>query len=173
MLSSGMLHRVALVRTDVSEELRAPFIRVTRIGEPGTLAVTSSRRTPCCEETLPYCFFAVCRLLVTANFPTRATRHNIPEDGILYPDKRSIVLSTAYANYQGHLFETYPIEISMYSPFINIFPFISTVCVTLIWYKVPEDIFNRDSVQIIPCAKFQVLIVYEVDIKLYGAICCI
>jgi hypothetical protein len=33
-----MLRRVALVRTDVSEELSAPFIRVTRIGELGTLA---------------------------------------------------------------------------------------------------------------------------------------
>jgi hypothetical protein len=31
-----MLHRVALARTDVSEELSAFFIRVTRIGEIGT-----------------------------------------------------------------------------------------------------------------------------------------
>jgi hypothetical protein len=46
MASSGMLRRVALVRTDVSEELNASFIRVTRIGELGTtLAVTSNRRT--------------------------------------------------------------------------------------------------------------------------------
>jgi hypothetical protein len=45
MASSGMLRRVALVRTDVSEELRTS-IRVTRIGELGTtLAVTSNRRT--------------------------------------------------------------------------------------------------------------------------------
>jgi hypothetical protein len=45
MASSGMLHRVALVRTDVSEELSAFFIRVTRIGELGTtLAVTGNRR---------------------------------------------------------------------------------------------------------------------------------
>jgi hypothetical protein len=36
---------VARVRTDVSEELSASIIRVTRIGEPGTLAVTSNRRT--------------------------------------------------------------------------------------------------------------------------------
>jgi hypothetical protein len=37
---------VALVGTDVSEELSASFIRVTRIGELGTtLAVTSNRRT--------------------------------------------------------------------------------------------------------------------------------
>jgi hypothetical protein len=41
MASSGMLRRVALVRTDVSEELSAYFFRVT-IGELGKiLAVTS------------------------------------------------------------------------------------------------------------------------------------
>jgi hypothetical protein len=46
MASSGMLHRVALVETDISEELSASFIRVTRIGELGTtLAVTGNRRT--------------------------------------------------------------------------------------------------------------------------------
>jgi hypothetical protein len=38
-----MLRRVALVRTDVSEELSASFIRVTSIGELGTtLAITSN-----------------------------------------------------------------------------------------------------------------------------------
>jgi hypothetical protein len=46
MPSSGMLRRWALVRTDVSEELCASIMRVTRIGELGTtLAVTSNRRT--------------------------------------------------------------------------------------------------------------------------------
>jgi hypothetical protein len=45
MASSGMLRRVALVRTDVSEELSACIIRVIRINELGTLAVTSNRRT--------------------------------------------------------------------------------------------------------------------------------
>jgi hypothetical protein len=46
MPSSGMLRRVALVRTDVSKELSASFIRVTRIGELGTtLAVTSNQCT--------------------------------------------------------------------------------------------------------------------------------
>jgi hypothetical protein len=40
-----MLRRLALVKTDVSEELSASFIRVTRISELGTtLAVTSNRR---------------------------------------------------------------------------------------------------------------------------------
>jgi hypothetical protein len=42
MVSSGMLRRVVLVRTDVSEELSASFIRVTGIGE----LATDSR----CEE---------------------------------------------------------------------------------------------------------------------------
>jgi hypothetical protein len=51
-----MLRRVALVRTDVSEELSASFIRVTGIGELGTtLAVTSNRRT-----LLTWYFFAAC-----------------------------------------------------------------------------------------------------------------
>jgi hypothetical protein len=46
MVSSGLLRRVALVRTDVSEDPNASFIRVTRIGELGTtLAATSNRRT--------------------------------------------------------------------------------------------------------------------------------
>jgi hypothetical protein len=46
MASSAMLRRAALVRTDVSEDLSASIIRVTRIGELGTtLAVTSNRHT--------------------------------------------------------------------------------------------------------------------------------
>jgi hypothetical protein len=40
---SGMLHCVAIVRTNVSEERSTSIIRVTRIGELGRmLAVTSS-----------------------------------------------------------------------------------------------------------------------------------
>jgi hypothetical protein len=46
MVSSGVLSRVALVGTDVSEEPGASFIRVTRIGELGTTqAAPSNRRT--------------------------------------------------------------------------------------------------------------------------------
>jgi hypothetical protein len=46
MTSSVLLRHVTLVRTDVSEELIASFIRVKRIGQLGTtLAVTSNRRT--------------------------------------------------------------------------------------------------------------------------------
>jgi hypothetical protein len=51
MPSSGILRRVALVQTDVSEESIASIIRVTRIGELGTLAVTSFVNTLVCGLT--------------------------------------------------------------------------------------------------------------------------
>jgi hypothetical protein len=77
MVSSGMLRRVALVRTDISEEPSASSIRVTRIGELGTtLAVTSSRRTR--RLLLHYYCYII----------TRATRRNIPEDTILHSHRR-------------------------------------------------------------------------------------
>jgi hypothetical protein len=72
MASPGMLSRVALVRTDVSEELSTYIIGVTRIGELGTLDVTSNRRT----------------LRRNTSVLTRATRRNIPEDVILHSHRR-------------------------------------------------------------------------------------
>jgi hypothetical protein len=88
-----MLRRVALVRTDVSDELSTSFIRVTRICELGTtLAVTRVRR-----------------LLVTVSVPSspilvtllkealrsyemsvlkRATWRNIPVDTIRHSHRR-------------------------------------------------------------------------------------
>jgi hypothetical protein len=42
MASSGMLRRVALVRTNVSEELSASVIRVTRIGELRTTSAVDA-----------------------------------------------------------------------------------------------------------------------------------
>jgi hypothetical protein len=67
-----MLPRVAVVRTDDSEERSASIIRVTTICELGTLAVTTKRWR--CEEILlnnikEYLEFlrSVRRLLVTAN----------------------------------------------------------------------------------------------------------
>jgi hypothetical protein len=57
MVSSGMLRRLTLVRTDVSEKLNASIIKVTRIGELGTtLAVSSNRRT----LRVHFYFYAAC-----------------------------------------------------------------------------------------------------------------
>jgi hypothetical protein len=49
-----MLRRVAIVKTDVSEELSASIIRVARIGELGaTLVVTSIRRLLVTASVVP------------------------------------------------------------------------------------------------------------------------
>jgi hypothetical protein len=51
MVFSGMLRRVALVRTDVSEELSASIIRVTSIGIIPEDAILHSHR---CENLKSY-----------------------------------------------------------------------------------------------------------------------
>jgi hypothetical protein len=68
MESSGMLRRVALLRTDVSEELIAYFIRAQRVS-----VVTLMKEALSSSET---------SVLITA------TRINIPEDAILHSHRR-------------------------------------------------------------------------------------
>jgi hypothetical protein len=101
MPSSGMLRRVALVRTDVSEEPSASIIKVTRIGELWiTLAITDARlahlvflhsvhRLLVKAIVVPSSLIFVTQMMEEAIFfetsvLTRATRRNIPEEGILH-----------------------------------------------------------------------------------------
>jgi hypothetical protein len=63
MTSPGMLRRVAVVKTDVSEELSASINKVTRISELGrTLAVTRNRQRVS-VASLELTFFLVHRFL--------------------------------------------------------------------------------------------------------------
>jgi hypothetical protein len=85
MPSSDVLRRVALIRTDVSEERSASIIRVTRLGE--------LIEALCSSET---------------SVPTRDTRRNIPEDGILH-SHRLETSNLTYFSSMGKLLVTYDI----------------------------------------------------------------
>jgi hypothetical protein len=106
MASSGMFRRVALVRIDVSEELKTSFIRVTRIGKLGTtLDVTSSVRRLLVRASVvpssPIHVTLIKEALLTSDTSiiTSATRSNIPEDAILHSYRRESLKSYTGGKY--------------------------------------------------------------------------
>jgi hypothetical protein len=110
MASSGTLQSVALVRIDVSEELIASFIRVTRIGELGrklaVIFLRSVRRLLVTASIVPSSPILVTLMKEAlssseTSILTSATRRNIPEDSILQePDGHTLQKMAFFPNIQ-------------------------------------------------------------------------
>jgi hypothetical protein len=117
-----MLRRVVHVTADVSEEPSASIIRVARIGELGkTLAVISNRPT---ANVVPGSSILV-SLMMALGFSetsvvTKATRRNIPEDGILNSHRRgnlkSYIALTSWALKRRRNVSPVKYELGLYIP---------------------------------------------------------
>jgi hypothetical protein len=79
MVSSGMLRRVALVRTDVSEELSTSFISNRRTQRRLLVTVSFVPSSPILVTLMKEALSSS-----ETSVLTKATQHNIPEDTILH-----------------------------------------------------------------------------------------
>jgi hypothetical protein len=76
-----MLRHVALVRTDVSEELSTSIIRVTRIGQLGTMLAVTSKQCMLRSVVVPSSPILVTLMMKVSSYKSHTA--NISEDGFL------------------------------------------------------------------------------------------
>jgi hypothetical protein len=112
MVSSGMLRRAALVRTDISEEPSASFIRILRLGELGATLLAAS-----VVPSSPILVTLMKEALGSSEtwVLTRATRRNIPEDNILHSHRRENLKSYTETK-QFSVLSFYIVEALCYKP---------------------------------------------------------
>jgi hypothetical protein len=118
MASSGMLHRVALVGTDVSEELGASFIRVV---PSSPILVTLMMMGLSSSET---------------SVLTRATWHNIPKDAILQKPRFSMRECEGVSLFVVHKCENHKCLIKcLYCSEMYTFRMQTALMVIIVFYK--------------------------------------
>jgi hypothetical protein len=109
MASSEMLRRVALVRTDLSEELSALIVRVTRIGE---LEISSQRASVASYRYVPSSLILVTLVMEALSSSetsvlTSSTRRNITEDTISHSHRRENLKSFTLKSFNSQYREKY------------------------------------------------------------------
>jgi hypothetical protein len=86
MPSSGMLRRVALIRTDISEAISASFIRVLIFLRSVRRLLVTASVVP--SSPIPVTMMNEVLRSYETSVLTRTTRSNIPEDDILHNHRR-------------------------------------------------------------------------------------